>query len=342
MSLWDEIFSQPKVLSEILSNHRSEAEDVARWINRQDFAYIVIAARGTSDNAARYSQYLWGSQNRLSVALTTPSLFGLYQSPPSLEQALVVGISQSGESPDLIAVLDEARRQHRPTLAITNNANSPMAAAADLTLDIRAGTEAAVAATKSYTCQLLAIALISAGLARSADLGDAIDQVVPAISTILADPSPLEEAAKAIAPAQRCAVIGRGLHLATAHEWALKITELAYLVAQPFSAADFRHGPIALIEPGLPVLAVATSGPLFDDVAALITQTRRSGARVIAISDRPDCPADHLLALPAGTPEWLSPLPAIVAAQLFTYYLTRARGYDPDQPRGLQKVTLTR
>ena len=147
--------------------------------------------------------------------------------------------------------------------------------------------------------------------------------------------------AAALVERDRCVVIGRGYNHSTAFEWALKIAELAYLVAQPFSAADFRHGPLAIVEPGLDVLATATDGPLFDDVADLIGIVRDRGARVIALSDRADCPADDLIALPSGLPEWITPVPVVVAAQLFTYHLTVARGYDPDTPRALHKVTKT-
>jgi glucosamine--fructose-6-phosphate aminotransferase (isomerizing) len=135
--------------------------------------------------------------------------------------------------------------------------------------------------------------------------------------------------------------VGRGYNHATAFEWALKIAELSYLVAQPFSAADFRHGPLALVEPGLVVLAVATDGPLYSDVVELIEVVRRGGAHVVAISDRDDCPADELVVLPGNLPEWLTPIPITVAAQLFTYHLTVARGLDPDDPRAIHKVTKT-
>jgi glucosamine--fructose-6-phosphate aminotransferase (isomerizing) len=151
----------------------------------------------------------------------------------------------------------------------------------------------------------------------------------------------IANAATALRDETRCVAIGRGYNHSTAFEWALKIAELSYLVAQPFSAADFRHGPLALVEPGLAVLAVATDGPLFDDVADLIEAVRHGGARVTAISDRGDCPADELIVLPGGLEEWLTPIPVTVAAQVFTYHLTVTRGYDPDHPRAIHKVTKT-
>ena len=161
------------------------------------------------------------------------------------------------------------------------------------------------------------------------------------MSQVLAGADAVKPAAQTLSEKDRCVVIGRGFHHSTAYEWALKIAELSYLVAQPFSAADFRHGPLAMVEPGLPVLAIATDGPLFFDISDLLAQVREVGAKVIAISDRSDCPADHLIELPRGLPEWLTAIPAIVAAQIFTYHLTMARGLDPDLPRGLKKVTRT-
>jgi glucosamine--fructose-6-phosphate aminotransferase (isomerizing) len=341
MTLWTEIESQSSLLGRLARTQPEAARTISEWIGSQDFSYVVMAARGSSDNAARYAQYLWGARNRLNVALAAPSLYGPYHSPPSLDHALVVGISQSGESPDLLEVLAEAKRQNRPTLAITNRVESPMAQLADRHLDLGAGPEIAVAATKSYTTQLLAIASLSAVLVGDSEMIEQLDMVGPAVATVLSRSEMMMPAVRTLRDVDRCVVIGRGFHHSSAHEWALKIAELSYLVAQPFSAADFRHGPLAMVEPGLPVLAVATGGPLFADVSQLLNDIREAGAKVVAISDRPDCPADHLIQLPPGLPEWLTPIPAIVAAQIFTYRLTLAKGADPDNPRGLKKVTRT-
>lgn len=341
MSLWDEILSQPEVLARFVDSRGADLARVSEWISGQQFSYLVIAARGSSDNAARYAQYLWGAHNGLSVALAAPSLFTLFHSPPRLDHALVVGISQSGQSPDLLAVLDNARDQGRPTLAITNDPGSPMAAGVDRHLDLGAGSENAVAATKSYTSQLTAIAALSAAWADDPDLSAPLSAMAATVGEILDGAERIRPAVEALRDETRCVVIGRGYNHATAFEWALKIAELSYLVAQPFSAADFRHGPFALVEKGLNVLAVATEGPVFDDVADLLGEVRAAGGRVVAISDRDDCPADELIRLPGGLPEWLTPIPATVAAQVFAYHLTVARGIDPDQPRGLRKVTRT-
>jgi glucosamine--fructose-6-phosphate aminotransferase (isomerizing) len=341
VSLWSEILSQPRVLAGFMERQWDDVRAAAEWLATRQFSYVVIAARGSSDNAGRYAQYLWGAHNHLNVALAAPSLYTLSHSPPKLDDSLVVGISQSGESPDLLAVMETANAQGRPTLAITNNPSSPMATIADRHLDLAAGSELAVAATKTYTSQLLAVAALSAAMAEGSDLSEPLHRVGDVVGEILDNAEAIRPGVDSLRDATRCVVIGRGFNHATAFEWALKIAELSYLVAQPFSAADFRHGPLALVEPGLGVLAVATDGAVYDDVADLLGVIRATGARVTAISDRSDCPADDLIPIPAELPEWLSPIPATVAAQVFTYHLTVARGADPDAPRRLHKVTRT-
>jgi glutamine---fructose-6-phosphate transaminase (isomerizing) len=341
VSLWSEIQSQPQVLGDFLDDQWDEVEAVAHWMSAQDYDYLVLAARGSSDNAARYAQYVWGAHNRLNVALAAPSLYTLYDSPPGLDGSLVVGLSQSGQSPDLLAVLETARQQNRPTLGMTNDPESPMATLADRHLYLAAGLELAVAATKSYTTELMATAALSVALGGEPNDFDGLKAVPGVVARTLELSDRIADSAKALSESNRCVAIGRGYNHSTAFEWALKIAELAYLVAQPFSAADFRHGPLALIEPGLDVLAVATDGPLFDDVAELINVVREGEARVVAISDREDCPADDLILVPSGLPEWLTPIPVTVAAQIFTYHLTLARGNDPDDPRAIGKVTKT-
>jgi glutamine---fructose-6-phosphate transaminase (isomerizing) len=339
--LWDEIQQQPEVLAHAISVNGPIAATIAEWMNDQDYAYALIAARGTSDNAARYAQYLWGHQNRLSVALAAPSLFGPLRGPPALAQALVIGISQSGESPDLIAVLEEGRRQRRPTLAITNHADSPMAQVADRVLELRAGTEKAVAATKTYTTELAAIALLSAALLADESMNASLGDVPHLVGQVVGESEAINRVAIARRDMNRCVVLGRGYHQSTAFEWALKMAELTYVVAQPFSTADFRHGPIAMIERDFPVMAVSTMGPLHDEVCEVMADVIEAGARVVAISDDPECPASDRILLPS-TPSWMSPLVSIVAAQIFTYHLAKAKGLDPDMPRGLHKVTRTR
>lgn len=336
MGLRAEIWEQPQVVAMAAAANTKAAQDVARLA--ADCSHAIVAARGTSDNAGRYAQYVWGTRNQLSVGLTTPSLFSVYPNPPSLTDALVIGISQSGESPDIVSVLEEAARQGRPTVAITNEPDSPLAAAANVVLDLSAGNEMAVAATKTYTAELACVALISEALGADGSL----DDIPAAISSVLEQENDASEAATAFADMEHCAVLGRGFNHATAFEWALKLQELTYVVAQPFSTADFLHGPIAVLEDGYPVLAIAAKGPVLGDLVEVLERARGSGARVVTITnDDSASGGEASLPIPSNVPEWLTPIPAIVAAQLFAYHLTKAKGLDVEQPRGLRKVTRT-
>jgi glucosamine--fructose-6-phosphate aminotransferase (isomerizing) len=337
-----EIHEQPLVVRRLLDHETEPVGRVAAAV-RGRFEYAMIAARGSSDNAARYAQYLWGANNRLPVALATPSLFTLYGRPPRLDGALVVGISQSGQSPDIVAVVAEGRRQGRPTIAITNEPDSPLAEVAEHTLLLHTGREQAVAATKTYTASLAALALFSCQLAADEErlaqlhtLPDVIDHVLSGLEAIL----PRVERYRYM---EHCVVIGRGYNYATAFEIALKIKELTRLVAEPYSSADFRHGPIAMVCGGFPVLAVAPGGAVAGDIHALIDTLAILDSELLLISDDAALLAHAQLPmpLPPGLPEWLTPLAAVVPGQLFSLALARARGLDPDHPAGLSKVTET-
>ena len=317
---------------------------IGRELARRRPRFVVIAARGSSDNAALYAQYLFGIRNRLPVALATPSAITLYGARPVMVDALVIGISQSGRSPDIVAVLDEAREQGAMTIAITNDANSALAQAATEVIDLAAGPELATAATKTYTTELLAVALLSAALdPASADEQRELARIPAQMSAALDVEQEAARIAAGHAQRNRCVVLGRGYCYASAREWALKLQELAQLLALPFSTADFEHGPMALAESGFAVLAVAHSGPSLDAQSELLTRLRREhGASILAVSDSAAARAlDEGLAIPADVPGWLSPLVEILPGQLYAYHLTRSRGLDPDLPRTINKVTET-
>ncbi|NPA92384.1 MAG: SIS domain-containing protein, partial [Chloroflexi bacterium] len=342
MSLYQEIHEQPSVIQRLLSTQRGQAERIAEAIRDADPRFAFLAARGTSDNAGRYANYLWGIVNGLPLALATPSAFTLYQRPPRLRDALVVGISQSGRSPDIVTVVQEGRKQGNLTLAITNAPDSPLAQTAEWVLDIQAGEERSVAATKTYTAQLAAVALLSATLAQDQTMLAALEHVPAWMQAMLALDETIAQAAQRYRYMDQCVVLGRGYNYATAFEWALKLKELTYIAAEPYSSADFQHGPVAVVAQGYPVLAVAPSGAVLDSMHDLLRylHTERR-AELVVISDDEEVLswAQVALPLPQGVPEWLSPLVSIVAAQLFTYHLTQAKGYNTDRPRGLRKVT---
>jgi glucosamine--fructose-6-phosphate aminotransferase (isomerizing) len=342
--LYKEIQQQPEVLARLLVKEKNVIQALAAEIKRREIDHIVIAARGTSDNAGRYAQYLLGAVNRLTVGLATPSLFSVYKQPPKFGNALVLGISQSGKSPDIVAVLAEAQRQGVLTAVITNEPESDLGQQAEFVINQQAGDEQAVAATKTYTSQLAAIALLSATLADNIDMKTALAQIPEMVAETLGMESEIAPITQRYRYMRDCVIIGRGYNYATAFETSLKLKELTYIIAEPYSSADFMHGPLALVEPGFPAMVIAPSGLMLPELKKFIETLKTREAETIVISDDAEALAMARipLVLPRSVPEWLSPLVAIIPGQLFAMHLTDVRDYDPDHPRGLRKVTETR
>jgi len=341
--LYSEILEQPNVIRRLLDIETERVADLGQRLLQQDIRYVMIAARGTSDNAARYAQYVFGMRNQLTVALATPSLYSVYRHPPRLEGALVIGISQSGQSPDIVSVLQEAQRQGAPTVAVTNDPHSPLATAAQHVIELHAGEERSVAATKTYTAQLAALALLSLSMTGASSRQNPLEAAPDAIAQALQSESEAQTAAGLIAGSDRCVVVGRGFNYATAFETALKMKELAHVAAEPYSSADFMHGPIAMMEPGFPVVMIAVGETMRHELGALGESLRQHRANLVVLGDDPSLrhPTDAWLPVPGRLPEWLTPLVAIVPGQLLAFHLTLARGRDPDHPRTIRKVTLT-
>jgi glutamine---fructose-6-phosphate transaminase (isomerizing) len=335
-----EIAEQPAVVAALLERERRPIERLAAEVRRRRPRYVVIAARGSSDNAARYAQHALGRLAGLPVVLATPSLHTLYDAPPRFVDALVLGISQSGASPDVSSVVADGARQGAMTAAITNDPGSPLAAAAAHVIDLGAGEERSVAATKTYTASLAAIAWLAAAAAgdgaREAELG----ALPEALAAQLARGDDVAEALPVVSGWQRLTVVGRGAHYATAFEAALKLRELAGIVTEPYSPADLLHGPIAAVGRDQPLLAIAPAGPTDGSMRELVAAARERGAPVAAIGHDPAL-GDPFLGL-VDVPEWLGPVVAIVPAQLLAVGLAERRGVDVDAPFGLSKITLTR
>lgn len=340
--LLDEIHDQPGVLARLLREQTDSIGRLAKAMRSADIDRVLIAARGTSDNAARYAQYLLGAHNQMAVALAAPSLFSRFDYVPRLRQTLALGISQSGQSPDIVAVLAAARRQSAPTAALTNTPSSPLAEAADHVIDLSAGVERSVAATKTYTAALGALAMLSVAMG-AGELATGLDAVPDAMSEALDAGPAAEAAAQLLAKVTRCVVLGRGYHYATAFELSLKVKELTHLLAEPYSTADFMHGPLAVIEPGFPVVVIDIGDTFRDEITVLRKSLADQRATVIVFTDRhEDVKAGELaVPVPGTVPEALTPIPAIVPAQIMAFHLARARGLDPDRPRSIQKVTET-
>jgi glucosamine--fructose-6-phosphate aminotransferase (isomerizing) len=345
MTLYSEITEQPERIKSLLASQRITVERITAEIQKYDIQYVFLAARGTSDNAGRYANYLLGAQNGLPLALATPSLFTYYKQPPRLKNALVIGISQSGQSPDIVSVLEEGKKQGCLTLAIVNEPNSPLAKASDFVFDIQAGTEKAVAATKTYTAELMAVAMLSAALSGNKKRWTELAKVPGWMKQVLKQRDFIFQAAQRYRYMDQTIVLGRGFNYATAFEWALKLTELTYIKAEPYSSADFQHGPIAMVDSGFPVLAIAPIGKVFDTMFQTLKRLREDiSAELVVISNdkRALSLAQVPLTIPDDVPEWLSPLVSILPAQLFAYHLTVAKGYNTEEPRSIHKVTETK
>jgi len=343
MTLHSEITEQPDRIKSLLFSQRKTVERIAAEIQKRDIQYVFLSARGTSDNAGRYANYLLGAQNGLPLALATPSLFTYYKQPPKLKNALVIGISQSGQSPDIVSVLEEGRKQGCLTLAITNEPSSPLAQTSDFVFDIQAGAEKAVAATKTYTAELMAVAMLSTALHGTKKAWVELAKVPAWMTQVLKLDGFISQAAQRYRYIDQTVVLGRGFNYATAFEWALKMKELTYIIAEPYSSADFAHGPIAMMVSGYPVFAVAPKGKVFDSMLEMLKRLRDLSAELVVISNdkRALSLAQVPLNIPADVPEWLSPLVSILPAQLFAYHLTLAKGFNTEQPRSIRKVTET-
>ncbi|GHO66078.1 glucosamine--fructose-6-phosphate aminotransferase [Ktedonobacter sp. SOSP1-52] len=339
--LEQEIYSQPEVITHLLEQETEHITNVVAQL--PPFDYVLIAARGSSDHAATYAKYAWPIMAGYPIALAAPSLHTLYHKAPHMRNALIVGISQSGQSPDIVAVLEEGKRQGRPTLAITNDGSSPLAATADHVIELHAGRERSVAATKTYTAQLAVMMLFAAAWSGNPQRMTELQRLPEIMRQTLEMSAPLAQRAERYRYMDQCVVIGRGYNYATAFEFGLKLKELTYVMATSYSSADFRHGPIATVDTGLPVFLVAPRDATYDDMLDLARDLKQRGAELLVISEEQEIlsQATTPLALPPAVPEWLSPITAILPGQVLALHLTLAKGLDPDVPRGLQKVTRT-
>ena len=334
-----EIREQPDVLERALAEGANAVRAAAVDVRRSRPRYAVVAARGSSDNAARYFQHLLGRLCGIPVMLATPSLHTLHGAGLRYEDALVVGVSQSGASPDVVSVLQAAGASGGLTVAVTNEPRSPLAGAARHVLELRAGPERSVAATKTYTSSLGVLAALTVAVTGSSTLERELREMPGALEAQLRREG-VPAVADALAGTSRLAVIGRGANYATAFEAALKLKELAGIAAEPASPADFLHGPIAIVDTGVPVLAFAIAGPALAPVREVLAAVRERGGEAIVVGDG-SLGGEPALGVETVS-EWLSPLVAVMPAQRLAAELAARRGDDVDRPFGLAKVTLTR
>jgi len=331
-----EMSEQPARLRRLIGR-RDEIAERVRAAAPEPLNGITIVARGSSDNAAVYGRYLLEAATGKPISLAAPSLHTLYRVEVDYTGQLVIAVSQSGATPEIVRTLEALQAGGGSGLAITNDPDSPLARAAGATVELELGAERAVPATKTVTGQLTAFAIIAAALGRAPFTAEQLIAVPDSVQAVLDDPGPAAAAAHALAAASQLIVVARGYLFAAALETALKIKETCSLLADGYSAADLRHGPIAAVTRGLPVVALCSDGPAHADIASLVEEMRARQANVLVVGDgeRAD------VSLPADIAEPLAPIVAVVRGQQLAHELATALGHDPDSPPGLSKVTAT-
>lgn len=338
--LHDEIYEQPAALERALSGGKEAVSALVAEIKKRDIRFVVLAARGTSDNAATYAKYLLQIVCGVPVALAAPSVHTMYGATVDYGNCLVVGVSQSGRGEDINEVITQARKSGALTAAITNTLEAPLAEIAEHVLPCNAGVEKAVAATKTYTTSLALFAQLAAEWAGNAELKQGLAGIVEAAGHTLQVEPAVADVARTLLHAERMVTVARGLHLCTAIEASLKVAETTLTATQSFSSADLLHGPIASVAVRTPALCFIPNGKTAEMMRGVANTLSERGARVLRFAPG-SSGADTIPLADPGT-EYLSPIVDILPAQLLAYHLTVARGLDPDNPRGLTKVTITR
>lgn len=339
-----EIFQQKKVLLDCLNYNEKTLNTIAEQIRSRGITNVVLAARGSSDNAGTYFKYAFESLTGLPVALAAPSVNTLYGGTLKLSKSLVIGVSQSGAAEDVMQVLKNAADQKALTVSITNNPESKMANMTEFHLFCNAGPELSVAATKTFLSQMFLMAQLAARTAKCVPLIDKYNNLWQKLDGILNLEPQLKELAEKLVNVNSAYVIARGLNFAIAQEASLKLQETCYLNARPYAASDFLHGPFALVDENSTVILLAPSGNSQNDVQALKTRLLDAGAKVLVITDKKELAegATYSVVIPESNDDFMTPFYNVVVAQLLACKLSVARGLNPDAPRGLKKVTVTK
>ncbi len=349
----EEICEQPAAIERTLRDEWPRAQKLRTHFERHPVRLIILAARGTSDNAAQFGRYLLEITTGIPVSLAAPSVFTLYRTDLHLQDAVVVGISQSGESTDTNLVLEQAKDAGAFTIGITNEKDSTLAKLADETFLVRAGKEKSVAATKTYTGQLSAFYLLAHALGAALSFED-FEHIPDWTSAALQLEDTIRERAQRYCFMQHAVCVGRGLNYSNSFEFALKLMETCYVVAERFSSADLLHGPIAMVAQSFPAFLFCPSGVTWKPMRELYDKLKSVDAETLIITDRSNSEIAGLpglaqppLVIPAALgqqnaslPEDLyTPIPYIIPAQLFAASLAEVKRLDPDKPRSLNKVT---
>lgn len=335
-----EIAEQPAALERTIQAEREKVKKLTRFLSNREIDLIVLAARGSSDNAALFGRYLLEVTTGIPVSLAAPSVYTLYNAKLDLKRALVVGVSQSGEGTDVNAVLTKAKEGGAFTVGITNEAESSITKIADETLLTQAGPEKSVAATKTYTGQMLHFYSLALGLGANKIEIELIPDFAARALRLEAE---IKRAVERYVFMENCVIVGRGFNYGNSYEFALKLMETCYVVAERFSSADFFHGPLAIVERRFPVILFAPKGVTTRGALDLLKRLHEVGADTFSITNDEETALLSLrsLRMPAEIAEILSPIPFVIPAQLFAAHLAAAKGLNPDAPRSLSKVTKT-
>ena len=338
-----EIHEQPDAIEATLEAEGEGIRELAARLRAEGVEHVLVVARGTSDNAATYGLYMFGAVTGKLAATAAPSLLTCYETDIDLSRSFVLGVSQSGKATDVIEVMEAGRERGAITCALTNTAESPICAAAEHVLLTHAREEVSVAATKTYTTALAVLHQLATLWAGREDLAEDIRRVPEWLREVLALEEQVADDADRFRFMETCHWLARGLNYCTAKEAALKMAECCYVVPSSFSTADFMHGPIATTSPDVPCFVVNAKGKAYDSVSEVVDAVQKQGSELTMISNCEEMLERGRvnLRLP-DMPEECSPMAAVVVGQLLALRIALEKGIDPDQPRGLQKVTLTR
>jgi glutamine---fructose-6-phosphate transaminase (isomerizing) len=337
-----EIAEQPEALSRTIAAERSRIAELGKFLKQRDIDLIVLVARGSSDNAALFGRYLLEISTGIPVSLSAPSVHTLYKAELNLQHALVIGVSQSGEGEDINHVLEHSRACGAYTVGITNEPASSMTRFVDQTLLMHGGIERSVAATKTFTGQMMLFYMLAAELATQ-PCSFSYEAIPEFAERALEQQPAILELVQRYVFMENCVVVGRGLAYANAYELALKLMETCYVVAERFSSADFLHGPLAMVERHFPVFLFAPPGVMLAGVKDLINRLGELRADTLSITSDLEAAAacTRSIIMPREIDEFLAPIPYMIPGQLFAALLAEAKGLDPDAPRSLSKVTRT-
>lgn len=340
--MWKEINEQPEVLKRCFESNLETVKKIAQAVKETNVKYGVVAARGTSDHAGIYGKYMMETYAGIPVGLAAPSVTTMYGADVDFSSGLVIGISQSGEAKDVMSVLKAANAKGAVTVGITNFEDSPVAKEAKFHLWCNAGLEKSVAATKTFTSQMMLLGMLAAAISGKNEIFEELKKTPDLVKEVLSDHEKIDSYVKKYTFAQEFFVLGRGLDYPIALESGLKIQETTYIRAKSYAISDFYHGPFAMLSSQIPVVFYASEGPVLEDVNAMLDKLVAKDLEVIVVSNDQDT-------LNKGKQSFLipkcenlvAPFLCAVFAQMFACKLSLSKGLNPDQPRDLNKVTIT-